>query len=52
MEMNGYVKDAVVISQGSLQYDMYSASQGLFHIGEDYYFTGWSYGFLTTYQEL
>lgn len=52
MEKSGTVKDAVTISQGSLQYDMYSSAQGLFHIGEDYYFTGWAYGFLTTYQEL
>ena len=52
MERDGSVKDAVTISYGNFQYDMYSASQGLFHIGEDYYFAGWSYGFKTNYQNL
>lgn len=52
LDRSGNIDDAVTISQGSLAYDMYSASQALFHKGSDYYFTGWAYGFETTYQTL
>lgn len=52
LDRAGNPEEAVAIGQGSLAYDMYSASQALFHRDGQYYFTGWSYGFQTSYQTL
>lgn len=31
---------------------MFAATQGLFSLGEELYFSGWSYGYYTQVQEL
>lgn len=57
LDQSGDVDKAVSISQGTLSYDMYAASHGIINIPgtyqtEDYFFSGWSYGFETKYQIL
>lgn len=57
LDQSGDVDTAVVISQGTLGYDMYSASHGIVnkrgtYQDEHYYYSGWSYGFETKYQKL
>jgi hypothetical protein len=47
IDLTGEVKNAVTISQGDLQYDMYAAAQGLFRKGDDFFWAGWSNGFKT-----
>ena len=42
----------VVITQGSLKYDMYTAKNGVFWVGDNIFFSGWSYGFETDRQTL
>ena len=41
----GDVENVVVISQGSIGYDMYPAKNGVFWINDDIYMAGKSYGF-------
>jgi len=43
----GDVENVVVISQGSIGYDMYPAKNGVFWINDDIYMAGKSYGFQT-----
>lgn len=52
MDDGGSMKKIVVISQGSLKYDMNTAKNGLLWVGNDVYFAGWSYGFETDRQTL
>jgi len=52
LDRQGSVDDVVLIYQGDLEYDMYSAQQALFLHNDYYYFSGWSYGFKTNYNEL
>jgi hypothetical protein len=57
LDQQGDVDHAMTVTQGSLSYDMYSASQGIFnkrgtYQDEHYYYAGWSYGFETKYQKL
>ena len=47
MDSGGSVEKVSVISQGTLKYDMYTAKNGIFWVGESVYFSGWSYGFET-----
>lgn len=48
----GETEDIVVISQGTIQYDMFAAKNGIFWVGDDIYFSGWSYGFSNERQSL
>lgn len=50
LDQTGNVRKSVIITQSTLAYDMYSTSQGLLNIGENYYFAGHSYGYKTIYQ--
>lgn len=52
LDPSGDVHRAVSISNYISEYDMYSATQGLIQIKEDYFFSGWSYGFRTRLQTL
>lgn len=52
MDLTGDVKNAVTISQGDLEYDMFSAAQGLLRKDDDFFFAGWSYGFQTFQNKL
>jgi len=52
MDSGGTAQKVVVITQGSLGYDMYTAKNGIFFIGDNMYFSGWSYGFETERQTL
>lgn len=57
LDQQGDVDHAMTVTQGSLSYDMYSASHGIFnkpgtYQDEHYYYAGWSYGFETKYQKL
>lgn len=52
MDDSGSVNKAVVITQGSLKYDMNTAKNGILWVGDNIYFAGWSYGFETDRQTL
>lgn len=52
MDKSGDVERAITISNYNLQYDMFSADNGLLAIDEYLFFAGWSYGFQTRLQEL
>ena len=52
MDEGGQADKVVTISQGTLQYDMYGAKNGIFWVGDDIYFAGHSYGYKTKVQEL
>ena len=52
MDEGGVADKVVAISQGTLQYDMYGAKNGIFFVGDDIYFAGHSYGFKTQKQTL
>jgi len=47
MDEGGQTEKVVTISQGTLQYDMYGAKNGIFWVGDDIYFAGHSYGYKT-----
>jgi len=52
LDPSGNVHNAVSISNRQTKYDMYSANNGLFMVGEEHFFSGWSYGFSTRLQTL
>jgi len=52
MDSGGSVDKVTVITQGSLSYDMYTAKNGVLFVGDNIYFSGWSYGFETNLQTL
>ena len=52
MDDGGVADSVVAISQGTLQYNMYGAKNGVFWVGDDIFFAGWSYGFKTQKQTL
>ena len=54
LNLSGDVVNAVIISQGTTNFDMYTAQNGLINMPstwerEDYFFAGWSRGFKTKY---
>ena len=52
MDEGDVIDRVVTISQGTLQYNMYGAKNGVFWVGDDIFFAGWSYGFKTQKQTL
>ena len=47
MDSGGSVEKVTVITQGTLKYDMYTAKGGVLFVGDNIFFSGWSYGFET-----
>lgn len=52
LEESGETENVVVITQGSLSYDMYPAKGGILWRGDDIFFAGKSYGYETSNQVL
>ena len=52
LDPSGNVHNAVSISNRQTSYDMWAANQGLFMVGGDHFFAGWSYGYATRLQTL
>jgi len=52
MDETGEPTNVVVISQGTLGYDMYTAKNGVFWVGDNVFFSGYSKGFQTKLQTL